>query len=324
MTTPHELTYHLPIETPNGTISNTAHVWHILRASYEGNLEAVQLAAKGNPALLYAQFNYTPPIHFAVREGHTALVRFLLEHGAFDPNYRTYPFLDDLVTVAQDRAHDTIARLLQEYIDHPPECMFKGDCGKIYFSRTAVAQQLEALADKGDLPGVERFLQEQPALVHDTTYYWGEGILCMPAKAANIPMMQLLLRYGAQFPAVSKWPQYYYFEKYEGAAFILENGMSANHRTWQEVTILHDMAQKGKLQMVELLLRHGADINAIDDEYQSTPLGLAARWGQARMVEFLLRQGADPFAAGAAWARPLEWATRKNHEAVRRLLTDLT
>lgn len=324
MTTPHELTYHLPIDTPNGTISNTAHVWHILRASYDGNLEAVRHAAKENPALLYAQFNYTPPIHFAVREGHTALVRYLLEHGAFDPAYRTYPFLDDLVTIAFDRGHDAIAHLLQHYIDHPPEHAFKGDCGRIYFSRTAAAQQFEALADKGDVPGVERLLQENPALVHDATYFWGEGILCMPAKAADIPMMQLLLRYGARFPAVSKWPQFYYFEKYDGAVFILENGMSANHRTWQEVTILHDMAQKGKLQMAELLLRHGADINAIDDEYQSTPLGLAARWGHAPMVEYLLQQGADPYAAGASWARPIAWATRKNHEAVRRLLVDAT
>ena len=43
-----------------------------------------------------------------------------------------------------------------------------------------------------------------------------------------------------------------------------------------------------------LLLDHGADINTIDEEYRSTPLGCAARRGQKEMVELLLERGADP------------------------------
>jgi uncharacterized protein len=41
------------------------------------------------------------------------------------------------------------------------------------------------------------------------------------------------------------------------------------------------MAFTGDLQKVRLLLDHGADIDAIDEEYRSTPLGYAARWGAA-------------------------------------------
>ena len=86
--------------------------------------------------------------------------------------------------------------------------------------------------------------------------------------------------------------------------------------TWQEVTLLHDMAQSGDIAKARLLLDHGADINAVDDEYRTTPLGMAARWGQRAMVAFLLERGADPNSAGAPWSTPLAWAQKKGHSAV--------
>ena len=79
--------------------------------------------------------------------------------------------------------------------------------------------------------------------------------------------------------------------------------MSARHQTWQRVTLLHDMAQSGELAKARLLLEHGAEIDAVDDEYRSTPLGFAARWGQTAMVAWLLERGADPNRAGASGAR---------------------
>jgi hypothetical protein len=42
----------------------------------------------------------------------------------------------------------------------------------------------------------------------------------------------------------------------------------------------------------------GADINAVGDEYETTPLGMTARWGRREMAAFLLRRGADPDNAG--------------------------
>ena len=42
-------------------------------------------------------------------------------------------------------------------------------------------------------------------------------------------------------------------------------------------TILNEVAYEGQLEKTQLLLSHGADIDAIDEEYRSMPLGLAAR-----------------------------------------------
>ena len=41
--------------------------------------------------------------------------------------------------------------------------------------------------------------------------------------------------------------------------------------------------------------------DAVDEEFRSTPLGLAARWGHRKMVAFLLERGADPNKAGCGW-----------------------
>jgi uncharacterized protein len=96
----------------------------------------------------------------------------------------------------------------------------------------------------------------------------------------------------------------------------MDNGMNANHLSWQGVSLLHDMAHDGDISKARLLLDHGADINAIEDEYQSTPLGVASRWGNRDMVMFLLERGADPNKAGAEWATPLAWAQKKGHSEI--------
>ena len=97
--------------------------------------------------------------------------------------------------------------------------------------------------------------------------------------------------------------------------------MNPNTMSWHRVTLLHDMAQKGEIAKAQLLIKYKANINAVDEEYQSTPLGLAARWGQLEMVKYLLSAGADPVKAGAGWATPLAWAIKKQHGQIEKLLS---
>ena len=68
-------------------------VWAMFQASWSGDLDQVKALVARRRELALCEYNYTPPIHFAVREGHLEMVRFLLEQGA-DPTYRTYPFHD--------------------------------------------------------------------------------------------------------------------------------------------------------------------------------------------------------------------------------------
>lgn len=47
-------------------------------------------------------------------------------------------------------------------------------------------------------------------------------------------------------------------------------------------------------QYASIFIEHGANVNAIDEEFYSTPLGYAAKYGKKEMVELLLKNGADP------------------------------
>ncbi len=93
-------------------------------------------------------------------------------------------------------------------------------------------------------------------------------------------MLELLVSYGARVPDVSKWGRAYYFKHADVAAFLLKNGMNPNHMNCHHTTLLHDMAWEGDRRKAALLLDHGADIDAVDEEFRSTPLGIAARSGQ--------------------------------------------
>lgn len=210
--------------------------------------------------------------------------------------------------------------MLDKYASDFSRQKFKGDNGKIHFYRTALQKEFEAAVDENDLATTELILKKHPEFAHDETYFWGEGILMMPAKDNNREMIELLMRHGAKVPNILKWTQFYYFDHYDGAAFILEKGMNPNVMSWHHVTILHDMAQKGDVLKAELLIKHGADINPIDNEYQSTPLGLAVRWGHTEMVEYLLNQGADNRKSGATWSTPLAWAKKKGHYEIEKIL----
>jgi len=287
MIQPPEMKLDLPMKLSNNVRSTTTRVWEILVASRDGNLDAVKKLVGECPELIYAQYNYTPPIHFAVREGHVDLVGYLLDNGALDTTYITYPFKDTLVSMAQERGHTDIASLLQDYLAHPERCRFKGDNGEILYQRSALEREFETAVDNQDLGKTSALLVDHPELALDNTFFWGEGILMMPAKDANHKMLELLMSYGATVPPLSKWGRFYYFKHYETAAFLLENGMDPNHKTWHHVTLLHDMAQAGDIPKAELLLKHGAEIDPVDEEYNTTPFGMALRWGHKEMVEFL-------------------------------------
>jgi len=70
-----------------------------------------------------------------------------------------------------------------------------------------------------------------------------------------------------------------------------------------------------------VLLEAGADIDAIETEWSSTPLGWAAREGNKGMVEWLLSKGAKPnLPEDEPWALPSEWAKRRGHPEIVALL----
>lgn len=69
---------------------------------------------------------------------------------------------------------------------------------------------------------------------------------------------------------------------------------------------LHSAAFKGKVDVIELLLERGADINALD-KHSTTPLSYAVDSDKLKAVEYLVSRGAD-VNLGAERRKPLLWA----------------
>jgi ankyrin repeat protein len=319
MLTPIEMQRTLPMTLHGGAKSTTTEVWAMLSAANAGDVERVRELIAQRPELATCQYNYTPPLHFAVREGHLELVRLLVDRGAYDPGYKSYPFGETLVTIARDRGYEEIVALLESARERGLAHKWV-DTGEIDYQQDEEQLRFDRALHDGKRKDVERLLAERPKLAQNELSSWAEGVLMMPAGRRNRALLEVLLLHGARVPIMSKWARFYYFKHDDVAALLMERGMSAHHRTWHGVTLLHDMAQNGDLAKARLLIDHGAEIDTIEDEYRSTPLGLAARWGRRPLVDLLLSHGAKPNAAGAPWSTPLAWARAKGHVEIERML----
>jgi hypothetical protein len=89
MLTPVEMQRTLPMALHGGAKSTTTEVWAMLSAAFAGDVARAQELMAQRPELATCQYNYTPPLHFAVREGHLALVKALVDRGAYDPGYKS-------------------------------------------------------------------------------------------------------------------------------------------------------------------------------------------------------------------------------------------
>jgi uncharacterized protein len=309
MIQPPEMKLDHPVKVHGGS-STTGDIWAMFTAARAGDLEQIKRLSQAQPALLTCMYDYTTPLHFAVLQGQTGVVKYLVQNGALGSDYLTHPFRDSLVTMAEDRGLTEIAEFLAASLNDASLTRELGDTGGIDYGKSETQKQFEHLVDKSDHAGVKAMLKEHPELARYEFAFWGEGIMAVPAKHADHRMLEILIDHGAHVPKLSKWGARYYFKHFEIAGFLLTNGMDPDHMNWREFTLLHDMAFTGEVEKARLLLDHGADINAIDGEYSSTPLGYAARWGNKDMVALLLERGADPDKAGAPWARPLVWAEK--------------
>src|SRR5436190_19557912 len=86
--------------------------WEVLRAASSGDVVAMRRLLAEDPGRSRNGYFYTPPIHFAVREGHLEIVRMLLDAGA-DSEWNGHYGLS-LIDLAKERGHDTIAALLED------------------------------------------------------------------------------------------------------------------------------------------------------------------------------------------------------------------
>jgi ankyrin repeat protein len=187
----------------------------------------------------------------AARAGFAGHVRLLLDHGA-DPEAR------------RTGSHAYEARTPRE------EAMVRGhrECAELLSAAGATSGAtplyafLEA-ATVGDRDQVRQLLATDATLTDQALTQYPDQLV-RAAQAGSVDGVALLIELGFDVNATNRLDRY------------------------RESAPLHEAAAEGNLEVIELLLAHGADPNLRDESYHSTPAGWAEHFGEPEAQRYLL------------------------------------
>ncbi len=269
-------------------------------AAAAGRLEIVRLLLERGADPNLPEEHIAPrghALHSAVCNGHIEIVKLLLEHGAY-PNVEVESSADTLSAALGEAGYSTERN--QQMVD--------------LLCSYGAARPVHLLAHCNDLQTAAAVFAANPALADDPD--------ALGSAASHEAFVRLMLRYQPDLPkrrAIGGKTR-------EITKLLFQHGMDPNQPNWLRITPLHFFAESGDVQNAAIFIERGADLNARDEEFCSTPLGWAARCGKTRMVELLLRFGAKPRLPDdlpdLAWATPLAWATRRGHEEIVQILKE--
>lgn len=267
------------------------------------------------------------PIHYAAREGHPQVVEVLLEAGA-DPTRGLWPNREasSPLALARDRGHDEVVRVIEEWLHQRRGTTSRGEQlgqaaaeGDIDRVRAMVEEDRDVLNETDEGGGntalhhaarngdqdLARLLVEAGIEV-DRRNHEGEKELHRALFRSNRP-----LRDQPGDVAIAR--------------LLIEHGAEVD--IWV-------VSALGDAETVERMLKENAELanfrcGRVNNKNASTyPLGVAAREGHIEVVKLLLDHGADPdgkcHRQGALIhvAGPLAYAIERGHFEVANLLID--
>ncbi len=261
------------------------------------------------------------PLSAAAERNHVGIVKRLLDAGA-DPNLDEGPNCPKghALWAAAHLGFFEIARLLLDAGADPnaevessgtPTGTSNKDMRALLYQHGG-RMPLAMHFYEGNIDTIAALLDAKPDLFDDLRVTEG---FTMAVSAGHDALVRLMLARGLRVPDSVTHCQTYLWRSLDLARLLLDHGMDPNLPNWQQVRPLHFIAEKGEIDKARLFLRYGADANAIDEEYRTTPLGWAARRGQTEFVRFALANGFDSTLPEAP-----AWARSRGHDEVAGLL----
>ncbi len=145
------------------------------------------------------------------------------------------------------------------------------------------------------------------------------------AYRGHLDSVELLLQHGADIEAKTSFGHTpllssIRWDRIEVTKFLIDKGANINPTTELGRTPLIISAVEGNPELARLFLDNDADISLKDNNYKRTALHFAALYGQLDIVDALVKKGANVNERDAAGKTPLDYANQYGHEKVAKLL----
>ncbi|MFN0087032.1 MAG: ankyrin repeat domain-containing protein [Blastocatellia bacterium] len=305
-------------------------VWAMFCACVAGDLDAVKRLVSKDPSLVRSHHAYRTPIYFAVRENRIEVASFLLDYGA-DP--LSLAVNESLLDIARDRGYAELEKLLEAnfagkqgaspkgeavaeairerdmekvrgLLDASPELLHAGDGRSnqpIHWAvMTRQLDMIDELLARGVDINAARFDGARPIHLTNGDYTF-RGWRDVPADWPTTPAETLahLRSRGAYCDICTAC----HIGDLERVRELLDQDPSLGNRVSEYVTYylgsgapLKNAAARGHIEIVKLLLEHGADPNLPEEGIapRGHALYSAAANGHYEIAELLLAHGAYP------------------------------
>lgn len=192
----------------------------------------------------------------------------------------------------------------------------------LFFSLRAhadIQRNLIWALEKGNLYEVSRLLNKgaDPNIPNPEGY----TPLMMAAQLHNAKLAELLMDAGANIHARNRFGETaIMLASYHGQTEMVKQlyirGAEINHSGWNPLLYA---ATGGHLDTIQLLLKGGADINAVSDN-GSSALMMAVRNNHSDAVALLLKLGADPTIKNEQGDNALTWAEKREFQDIVKFL----
>jgi len=292
-------------------------------ASYHDNVQAaVELIERGGDVDSVTDLGVTP-LWLAADNGSSAMVDALLERGA-NPNLDLLSG-ETLVMTAAHSGNVALVRSLLAAGASPQGAVTRNQTALMWAAGQGHGDVVAALLDYGaevdarTLVRSQYVKSEKEQDSHPLNKVWveqgGNTALLFSARAGSLESARLLVAAGSDVNGLSAFGTSPAIMAIHGGniellEFLLNSGADTESSSSGH-TALHAAVLRGSPEAVELLLDHGAEIEAIlekptparrqstdysfhDSLIGATPLWLAARFTEPQLMTLLLERGADP------------------------------
>jgi ankyrin repeat protein len=284
----------------------------ITKAAIEGHLEILKLLLKAGPATIdWQDKSQQTPLHHAASNGHKDVVAYLLEMKA------QIDILDlegeTALHLASSRGHTAVAELLLQ-AGSDPEISNKSKASVIHMS---------SHLERSDF--IEQLLRMVPNIEIDPTDCTNSTPLHRAAMSGRSDTVRILLNLGADATARNidnDLPMHIAARNgHKDVVCQLMSQERLDARGFREKTALYSAAQRGYMDLVQMLLDHGADAN-IADSSGFRPISVCLEEGHEDIALLLLERGVEVDFEGPGDENPLHVAARTGSEIVVKALLE--